>query len=318
MQVTAKVIASELARLQRNRGLQSAVLTPRVGPMVASLTGFDGNRGAEGRDSLARTLVRLAHGLAPDLRLAFLHACAVRASDPPTLQERLELVAQRIDRSVKVARRRLDVANLRVAERLLDEVLDDRGWFLARLVTEADFTAEHPVHLAQRTLVVTAPILRRVTEMISLPGQESEPDFTVTGSASLSDVRRAGSEAWEFSLTLDAVYECGDTVTYDTAVRLPSRMVGEPFSVMAPRRPCFSFETTVHLGDLADRAWILDGVTPPSALSEDPGGRRVDLTASTSPSAAFRDLTPGLVYGVKWRWGSPGAGSHLAGVYAHD
>ena len=54
MDVTVTAVAQELAHLQRNRGLQVGDLAGRVGPALASLTGFSPDRGAEARQSLVR------------------------------------------------------------------------------------------------------------------------------------------------------------------------------------------------------------------------------------------------------------------------
>jgi len=305
--VSVESVAGELMKLQRNRGLQAGDIGSKVGPSLARLTGFSPARGAEGRQSLARQLVRAAHTLPPDQRMIFLRASAVRPTDASTLSERLDSVITTIDRSFRVVRRRLSEANLAVAERLIATAVDDRGWFLAELRATVDFREERPIHRAQRTLVVTAPTLERVTEMISLPGFGDEaPELLVKGAARLEEVNQTGPQTWEFILRLDAPRACGDLVEYETALRLPSRREGDPLSVMAPRRDCWRFETQVHLGGLADRAWVLDGVTAPTALSEEPGGTPIDLAADPSPSVTFRDLTPGLVYGIKWHWADPG------------
>jgi len=322
--VTVTAVAQELAHLQRNRGLQVGDLAGRVGPALASLTGFSPDRGAEARQSLVRQLVRATQSLPAEERMIFLRASAVRPADAPTLQERLAEVAERIDRSPRVARRRLSAANTAVAEHLVEAASNDRGWFLGELVATVDFRETRPIHRARRTLVVTAPVLEHVTEMISLPGYGEEgPDLLVEGGAVVEDVRRTGPQTWEFSLRLVPPQACGDTVEYTTSLRLPSRKVGDPLSVMAPRRDCWRFETTVHLGGLADRAWILDGVTAPTALSENPSQDLVDLTANPSPTVEFRDLTPGLVYGLKWRWAAEEfvddeLGRNTSGLYSHD
>ncbi len=324
MEVSVQSVASELAKMQRNRGLQAGDIGSRVGPSLTRLTGFSPSRGAEGRQSLTRQLVRAAHTLPADQRMIFLRACAVRPTDAPTLQERLNGATVAIDRSLKVVRRRLSEANLAVAERLVAAAVDDRGWFLAELRATVDFREERPIHRARRTLVVTAPTLERVTEMISLPGFGDEaPDLRVKGAARLEEVNQTGPQTWEFVLRLDAPRACGDLVEYETALRLPSRREGDPLSVMAPRRDCWRFETQVHLGGLADRAWVLDGVTAPTALSEDPSGTPIDLEADPSPSVAFRDLTPGLVYGIKWHWADPdftdqGTAPKASGLYSQN
>lgn len=303
MAMDVNVVAGELAALQRNRGLQSGDLRT-VGPALSHLTGFLPGRGDSARQSMIRQLVRAAHDLPPDLRLVFLRACAVRADDPNTLQRRLAGVGAVIDRSERVVRRRLDQANLLVAERLLAAAKDDRGWFLGQLLARVDFREPMPVYRADYQLVVTAPSLSRVTEMISLPsvGEEVAPRYEVAGATRLAESRRIQRQTWEFSLELDRLYACGEVISYSSALYLSSRQDAPPMSVMAPRRDCWRFRTTVHLGDLAEAAWVLNGVSAPTVSDETPTGQALDLVASPIASAEFRDLTPGLVYGLRWRW----------------
>lgn len=292
-------VAGELSTLQRNRGVQSGHLRT-VGPGLSHLTGFVAERGDPARQSLIRQLVRAAH----DLRLIFLRACAVRADDPSTLQQRLAGVGTVIDRSPRVVRRRLDQANLIVAQRLMTAAKDDRGWFLGQLCSRVDFRDPQPVYQAEYELVVTAPSLNRVTEMISLPNAKEDvaPSYTVAGATTLVDKRRVQRQTWEFTLELDRSYACGEVISYSSALRLSSRKDAPPMAVMAPRRDCWRFRAAVHLGDLAGAAWILDGVTPPTVSDVTPAGQVLDLTANPSLAVEFRDLTPGLVYGLRWTW----------------
>lgn len=299
----ATAVAGDLARLQKGRGLQAADLPARVGPSLAQATGFAAALGAEGRRSLTRQLVLAADGLPPDLSLAFARACALRLDDGPTLAARLDVAARHIHRSREVTRRRVAAANLVVASRLVDSSRGDQGWILHSLRSFVDLRENSPVYRAEYALVVTAPTLHRISEMISLPGSaDAEPEFAVSGGALLETLTRIHPQTWECSLLLDRVYGCGDVIHYRSAVRLPRRADAPPMSVMAPRRDCRLFATTVHLGGMADRVWVLDGVTPPTVNDETPTGSLIDPAVDPRPSAEFRNLVPGLVYGLRWTW----------------
>ena len=311
MSVDVAAIAEELAHLQRNRGLQSANLAARVGPALSRVTGYGPARGADARTSLIRQLLLAAEDLPPDLHLAFARACATRPDDRPTLTARLQDVGRHIKRSTEVARRRVTDANLLVASRLMEDTKDDKGWFLHELRSRVDLRQESPVYHASYTLVVTAPTLSHITEMISLPGDgaDLEPGFAVSGSARLDTVHRVHPQTWECRMALDRTYGCGELVHYTSAVRLPDRSGVPPMSVMAPRRDCRLFVTTVHLGGLADQVWVLDGVTPPTVNDETACGPLIDPAAEPQPTVEFRHLTPGLVYGLRWTWRDrPGPG----------
>lgn len=296
-------VAAELARLQRNRGLQSGDLSGRVGPGLAQLTGFNASR-VDARASLTRQLMLASASLPPDLKLVFARACATRPDDRPGLTERLDTVAKYIDRSREVARRRLDDANLLVAGRLLQGRGDDRGWFIDALSVQVDFTDPSPVYKASHTVVVTAPTVSTLTEKISLPGNGRDVglEFLVSGQAQLGSIRRIHPQTWEVTMTLDRTFSCGEAIEYETAVRLPDRRDAPPMSVMVPMRDCGMFATRVKLAGLATAVWVLDGVTPPTVSDERPTGSLIDPGVEPEPAVEFRNLTPGMAYGLRWTW----------------
>jgi len=309
MAVDVADIARDLAGLQKNRGLQSAELASRVGPALATVTGFSAARGSDARASLVRQLLFAAEGLPPDLYLVFARACATRPDDAATLGRRLEMAGRHLRRSGAVARRRLADANLLVAAALVNSLGEDKGWFLHSLRSTVDFRTASPVYRAQYTLTVTAPALTRVSEKISLPGSggDVDPLFSVAGQARLESVHRIHPQTWECWMVLDRTYHCGELIRYQSAVRLPDRRDAPPMSVMAPRRDCRSFATTVHLGGLAEKVWVLDGVTPPTVNDVTPSGSLIDPEVEPEPSVQFRNLVPGLIYGLRWMWKSPPA-----------
>lgn len=301
--VDSAEVAAELGRLQRNRGLQDAHLGSRVGPQLARLTGFSPERGAEGRESLVRQLLHATRGLAADLRMIFLRACAIKPDDAPTLHQRLEPAAERIDRSIRVVRRRLEAANIEVAKALIEAAEGDRGWFLGELRVTCDLTAAEPVFTADHALVVTAPRLSSVTDWITLPEgpAQDEPRFQASGHAHLASMRLQEPRTWEFTLDLDRTYACGDIVRYQTVMVVPLLEASASVAMMA-RRDCWRYSATALLAGRASAAWVLDGVTYHTAVADEPTGRRIDLTAEPSPTVEFRNLVPGLVYGIKWLW----------------
>ncbi len=300
-------VVFELAHLQKNRGLQSGDLSRRIGPRLAQLTGFAAHRDLSALNSLGRQLIYATQDLPPDLRFAFLKACSSNPKDPPTLSQRLEDIGRAVDRSPRAARRRVEQANHLVATKLLETARDDAGWFLGEFTSIVDYRDPIATYLARRTLVVTAPTLSHVTEQISLPGADGnvDPQFQVQGAARLADVTRS-SQTWVLHLELDQTYACGDLVGFESSFRI-ARHSAPPMSLMSPRRDCWRFSTAVELGDHAQSVWVLDGVTPPTADDDNPDGAGFRSADSRSPHAEFTKLTPGLVYGLRWRWRDPGA-----------
>lgn len=297
-------VAADLKRLQRNRGLQSANLADRVGPSLAQLTGFDPSRGSAARDSLIRQLARAAEDLQPDMRVVFSRACAMRPDDAPTLGERLARAGVYVNRNAEVLRRWVDRANKQVAQRLIETSAGDRGWFVDEFTTRVDFRETQPVYRAKRTLVVTAPRLSSIVEMISFPGDRADmrPEFNATGPVSLRSIQRIAPQTWQSELLLDREYQCGELITYSSAARLSHRRFAPPMSVMAPRRECRRFATEVRLGELAQQVWMLDRVASPTVYVDAPMGPILDHHRDPVVRAEFRNLIPGMVYGLRWIW----------------
>ena len=204
-----------------------------------------------------------------------------------------------------MVRRRLAEANLLVAS-ALQQAADGRGWFLGALRTSVDFREEQPTYRGEHSLIVTDDTLERITEKVSVPGADvdASPTFSAGGAATLESVRRVHQQTWEFSLRFDRTYRCGDEVLYATSVRLPSRSQAPPMSVMAPQRDCRHFSAVVHLAGLARQAWVLDGVTAPTVSDDLPSGPLIDVTKEPQPFVEFENLTPGLIYGLRWTWSS--------------
>lgn len=308
MSIDIQSVATELAQLQRNRALQSGDLSRRVGPGLSRLTGFKAERGDQAKKSFVRQLVYATKDLPSDLRFAFLRACATRSDDAPKLEDRIASVGEVLHRGPRSIRRRTHEANLLVAAKLLETAASDTGWFIGEMSSSVDFRVQEPVYKATRTLVVTAPSLDRVTEQISLQGADNavHPAFRISAGASLGRIDRTFPQTWKLTIDLDRTYGCGDLVTFTSHFTIPRRHA-PPMTVMAPRRDCWRFAASVHLGDMAESVWVLDGVTSPTLDAVAPTGPVIEPTAETEPSVEFTNLTPGLVYGLRWKWKNPDA-----------
>lgn len=307
---TTSEIARDLARLQKNRGLQAPDVLDKVGLELARVAAVDSAMSHdEARHRLVTALVRAADVLSPDHKLAFLRGCAVRADDFPTLRLRLAAVGEVIKRSPTVTRRRLTEANAAAAQYLVnDAAVRERGWYIGSMNSSVDLREPLPVYRATRTLVVTAPSLDRITERFAFPGAQGAPapDYSVTGAARVVGVERLPGDIWEFTMALDRVYRRGEHIAYDTALRMPARHHMPPMCVMAPMRDCWHFSARVHFGDCVSQAWVLDGVPVAAAFADTPCGPLVDPVAEPVATREFDALDKGRVYGLRWVWAEAG------------
>jgi hypothetical protein len=112
-------LVSDLKRVRRGRGVLTSRVDKQIGQALRTLADVSTEDGpAEIRAKVARWLGDLADDLPDDLRAAALAAFAV-ASDArqPLYKDRVELVATRIGRDARTARRRIDEAIEQLAQR---------------------------------------------------------------------------------------------------------------------------------------------------------------------------------------------------------
>lgn len=299
-------LSADLARLQRNRGLQSPRLGDRVGESLARVVGYSDTR-PSARESLIRQLLEAAQGLPHDLHAVFVYGCATRPDLPALLGDRMLAVSRLMDRSQYVVRERLTEANLLVAARLLEVAELDGGWFLDRFAVDVDLREEQPIYRSHRTLVVTSDSLSTIDEQVTIPDDGTDsPYVAVSGHGTSGPVRRTQAHTWEFTIVLDRTYRTGDEVEVGLAIKIPTRSMLPPMSIFMPKRACRSFRTTVNLGDMAEEVWVLDGAPPPAVNSDVPfDNALIGVSRDPEVTKEFTQLHTGLAYGLRWRW-APG------------
>jgi hypothetical protein len=108
----------ECKALRRGRGIFTIQIEPRIGPALRAVAGINGDEGpAEIRTKVAEALDRLASRLPADLRTAAVFAFALANDSRERLyKDRVSLVARRIDRDERTARRRIDDAIVQIAQ----------------------------------------------------------------------------------------------------------------------------------------------------------------------------------------------------------
>ena len=311
---TVEQLVGELEALQRRRGLQSPDWAELVGPTIGQALALDQHEdGGRRREALVAGLLGHADSLPGDMQLAFISACAIPKRSLPLLGERLQYAGDRmrIPVSPRTVRRRLELANRRVAETLADD-LARRGagpstdWVLTTLDATTDLTTSRPVFRSTHTLRVVAPLLSEVTERISFPGAapDADPQFKAEGDCALVRVDRPFQTTWALTMRLVRPFTCGEVVSYSLAVRAPSRRLVHPMSVMLPERECRRFSTQVDFGNpsVASRVWRLDGAPAPVAELDSTSGELLDPHGTRVLSASFDGMVRGRVYGLRWEW----------------
>lgn len=309
--MTREGVLRDLKALSRGRGLRRPNVRSWVGPDLLALMGASPRHtDAELRSVLAQLLTRHSQPLPQDQRYLFRVAVGLGA-DLPMLEGRLAVASQKLDRSVRVLRRRLREAEVLVADSLLHQRgeavhwWEAQGWqwlgLGARLVLREDAV----LTLDQEVLALTAQP-KFIHEMFTIPGLTAgeEPLFEAISGIQIVQVERTGATGWRVSMELPQDLAGGDSVGTTLRIRVPRASALQPYLVLAPVRDYASAVVEVDFGaaSAASSYWVLDGVLP-----SDLGPARTIVVPPTAKpamgrvSCAFERPRVGLAYGVAWR-----------------
>ena len=308
-------LRAELDKLHQGRGLRRRDILDHVGPRLRSILELDGEPDSdEARRRLRAEIHDAARSLEQEFRYVFVMASAL-SSDAPTLSERMEVVASKLNRDARTIRRRLRDADVQTAETLLrradqkhkDPAPFQEGWYLTDFETSLHLDRDRPEFVGIRTIVVTADKLRHVEERMSIP-RPPHDEYTIEVAPALGcsvlEVERESVSAWRVRLELDKALEVGQRHVFGTRVTVPSRDYIRPYSVLVPFRQCRTFSTEVHFGTppAADLAWRIAGVAPVILDDAVPTVDVYDLGADSVARASFSNVYTGLAYGIQWDW----------------
>lgn len=305
-------ISAELRELHRGRGIRRPDIHEWLGAELQRILNIDPNTNDdEARASLIQLLDENTQTFPRDLRYLILMASGV-SSDEPFLEQRLAVAERALDRSPRVLRRRL-----RVAEQLLGEALavahadtrgpfNDHGWCWED--HELDLVLAHDATLTlTRTVRSLTDRPKQIHEAFGIPGQldqGTDLTFTAVEGLTVAEVLHTSKSLWRVTLELPPDLARGEVRETKLQVHIPKARAMNPFMALAPLRPARSLKVKVDFGtpSAASRAWVLDGV-----ISSDMDGlgdevRDLDLTQSTRAKASFTRPYPGLAYGIGWEW----------------
>jgi hypothetical protein len=308
------LIAKELDKLHRGRGLFAPNLVDRLGPLLSALI-FGDNEPDEalGRGLISATLFDAARTLRPDLEKVFLVGLGV-GDDSPHLTTRLKNLGIKLDRDPRTIHRRLRDANRAVAQDLQRKSwIDDdqtpfnrKGWYVERIESHA-VICDRPRFIGIRDIKVTKNGVATLCESFSvpqLPGGPDDPKIEVEPVEGCRDLQidRYSASAWLLTMHLPRVLEIGDTHRVGVSVTMPSRDFIRKYNALMPVRRTRSFRASVRFenSDEAVNLWRYDGV--PQTVIEDgqPTARRLTLDDDNTVTADWPNVERGLAYGIGW------------------
>ncbi|WP_158839380.1 hypothetical protein [Saccharothrix deserti] len=312
MDISVAELVAELKSLRKGRGIESADIDSRVAPPLRRLVGIGAGEGpARVRRQLRDWLDAQARGLPEDLKAAAALAFGLDG-DTRLYQERVRSVALRIDRDDRTARRRIDDALLRIAQRALDPDVrlpaPDLPWRTAELSAAVVLDLPVPEVIERRRIVAERDGLTEVELSVTLeppdPGRGPLDDvgLDVLYGGVLTNRARKSTNRIGFALRLPEPLRRNEEHEYAFRIRLSPERGIAPYYVCTPRFPCASFSLHVRFGP--DRVpggiWRLRDTLPIELADPESSREPVTADASGEVHLTFTDLKPNLSYGITW------------------
>lgn len=305
-------LVGELKVLRRGRGVLATDIHRRLGPglRVACDVREDDESGHV-RRKLMTVLENVAVTLPPDLRLAVMVGFGLaQEARFPRYEDRVDWVARKLGHVSRTARRRVDEGVQHVAEMIAGGVYaaPEAAWRTTALRVEVALdqprpeVVEHRRIVSQQSALTTLALAVTLAPRTGLPETRvAEPHIEVVHGGVLGERGMESSDRLGFVVRLPRPIDRGESHAFACRYKLAAGML-RPHLACVPRHPCDLFTLHVRFGEAvpAPRVWLLRGVlqrdvgddlAPGEELSVDPGGEI---------QVRFRDLSPGLAYGLRW------------------
>lgn len=310
------VVAECLTRLRKGPGVVSADLESRVTPEFRELCAATTDRGDKLRAKISEYLLALCRVLTDDLSLAARVALNLHPdAQHPRVAQRYAWLAKELRYDERTVRRRVDTAFAQMARKAATGDIGisgtghgGDGWYVERLRALVRLDLPRLEVIEQRTIVVTAPALDRITHAVSVPRHPAEPGPCPAASpemmfgGTMAVVGRPNDTLVDTVITLPRLMGKKDRHDYGVVVRMPPDRQMVPHYLCQPLRPCQRFSVRVRFGldALPRRVWAVSGLTPREIDKHEPSEDIREVDGAGEVYAEFHDLVQGCGYGLQW------------------
>jgi hypothetical protein len=312
-------VAAEIRSLRKGRGVQANNLDSVLGPLLQELTGPDASDAVARRQALCAELDRCSAQLPDDLRIAVGAALALSAPTRPMpyTQDRVNWLATQLRRQPRTARRRMDAAELRLAEVIARELQARRdhtvvapdGWYLDEFRVLFRLDTEAVESYEVRRIVSVQPGLAEVEAWLDLPRSADQPAPVLQAEMQyggrLITTRQASRNRFHLTVRLPKPLQQGEPHEYGLILRLPREMLATPHYVLTPECKCNNFDLRVRF-DLNQLPIWVRRVERETVRTFD-NGQPIGKSNLVRPDEAgevhqeFHNLAMYLGYGLQWQ-----------------
>jgi hypothetical protein len=307
-------IAIRLRALRKGRGLLGTGLAGRIDRQLAVFCGVDGNDSDDAlRSKIAATVRALLREAPHTDRTAVYVALGIEpGAQQATLTERREWLAAEQPCDIRTVRRQEERGFDLIASVLAGKMFAGTpsrtapAWSVRafRAILLLDRAA--PRLFEERTIVAGENGLSEITLSISAPAASADeaPPLAVEvlhgGLIARADHRSPSHS--RFALRLPRPLRVGEAHEYAVLFDVPPQRRLRPHYAFLPLQPCDSFQLSVKfaMDALPRRCWRLHRVAPRVIDDAVPTDEPLAPDAVGELRTGFRDLQPGLGYGVGW------------------
>ena len=311
-------IAAELQALRKGRGVHAPDLRARLGPYLWELSsGPFEDDDATRRQALIAELNACAGQLAPDLRAAITSSLALSddTSRMRNFSERVQSLATELDRDQRTALRRIDAAQMLVAERIAHELRRRRsrtittpaGWYLEEFRTVLRLDTPVPESHETRRIVATRPNLDEVMAWLDTPAVPGAVTPDVAGEVTyggrlLRREHRSGGQ-FQFVVKLPQPLQPDETHEYGLLLRISGHEQMTPHCIFTPECRCDVYDLRVRFHPDRMPGWVrpVEAETVRTFQIAEPGENLLTPDGAGEVHVRFRHPTMYLGYGIQWQ-----------------
>lgn len=307
-------IMEELQVLHRRAGIQAHDLEQRLGSHLLELAGPDP---VTRRQVLAAQLNSCALGLRQNEMILAVTASLALQGQPaglPLFRDRVNWLAERIDRDYRTALRRIQAGEQLLAEVIAMELQQRRnrvpatpsGWYLRGLRTLLRLDTPTPESIEHRQIVSTVPGLTEVKAWMDMPRSPGQPPpdpaVEVLYGGRLTRREHPNGSRYQFFIQLPRPLAETEEHEYGLITRVRPGAVMRSHYLVVPECRCDALQMTVRFP--ADRrpGWVrrVDGETVRTFDDPQPTQDLMEPDQAGEVHTRFSHLTMHLGYGIQW------------------